>query len=542
MEEAWKQKEIAWREGSRDRGRYGKIRDFMGRLSQKALMTLVNAGCFSKDSRDLMSGMEPGSKNGYKRQEDGPAKCIINMISRGSTDGDSNRARKSWSRQESLGVEGYEMSLVKTALYGFAGHSVQLQGEMLLPITLGSGDLKKKVISMFTIVDAPSSYNFILGRWGNLEEISHPQGSVMQKRLKLIIKGQERVGKMDVVEEGRCVMWRKPREKNEEIELEPGEEGKSTKIARDLEAGLAEQLKICLVKNANVFAWSPFELVGISSHIAEHKLNVVSGSRSIKQKKRHFGEEKDKMIAEQVQELLRAGHIKEVKFPTWLSNVVLVPKATGNWKMCVDFRDLNKACPKDCYPLPRIDQLVDSTSRFELLCFMDAYHGYHQIPLAREDQDNVSFITSGGTFCYVVMSFGLKNSEATYQRMMDKVFQKQIGQNVEVYVGDILIKSRARDCFIEDMDEAFATIRQYEIKLNPLKCMFGVKSGKFLGFMVIEIWIEVNPEKVKMLWEMPSPTSIWEFQWLTGRITALYRFIDRSAHRSYHFFQVLRKA
>lgn len=114
------------------------------------------------------------------------------------------------------------------------------------------------------------------------------------------------------------------------------------------------------------------------------------------------------MIEKQVQELLKVGHISEVQFPTWLSNAVLVLKSTGKWRMCVDFRDLNKACPNDCYPLPQIDQIVDSTSGYELLCFMDAYQRYHQIPLAREDQEKVSFITADGTFCYVVMPFGLK--------------------------------------------------------------------------------------------------------------------------------------
>ncbi|XP_073138059.1 uncharacterized protein [Henckelia pumila] len=122
---------------------------------------------------------------------------------------------------------------------------------------------------------------------------------------------------------------------------------------------------------------------------------------------------------------------------------------------------------------------------------------------------------------------------------MDKVFREQVGWNVEVYVDDILVKSKSRDCFIPDLKETFSTIRRYGIKLNPTKCMFGVKSGKFLGFMVTERGIEVNSEKVKLLQEMPSPTSIKEVQRLTGRITALARFIARSAHRSYPFFQVL---
>lgn len=204
----------------------------------------------------------------------------------------------------------------------------------------------------------------------------------------------------------------------------------------------------------------------------------------MKQRKRNFGLEKDKVIEEQVQGLFRSGLIKEVQFPTWLSNVVLVPKSTGKWRMCVDFRDLNKDCPKDCYPLPRLDQLVDSTTGYELLCFMDGYQGYHQIPLARKDQDKVSFITSEGTYCYVVMPFELKNSGATYQRLMDKIFKKKAGRNVEVYVDDILVKSKKSDQLVHDLEETFSTLKRYGMKLNPAKCTFGVKDGKFLGYMV----------------------------------------------------------
>lgn len=132
------------------------------------------------------------------------------------------------------------------------------------------------------------------------------------------------------------------------------------------------------------------------------------------------------MIDEQVQELLRVGYIREVQFSSWLSNVVMVPNASGKWRMCVDFRDFNKACPKDRYPLPHIDHLVDSTSCFELLSFMDAYQGYHQIPLAWADQDKASFITLVGSFCYVIMPFRLKNAEATYQCLIDQVFKEQV--------------------------------------------------------------------------------------------------------------------
>ncbi|KAL0415447.1 UNVERIFIED_CONTAM: hypothetical protein Slati_3376600 [Sesamum latifolium] len=142
--------------------------------------------------------------------------------------------------------------------------------------------------------------------------------------------------------------------------------------------------------------------------------------------------------------------------------------------MCIDFRDLNKACPKDFYPLPRIDQLVDSTSSCELLSMMDASQGYHQIMLAPEDQKKVSFITSEGTFCYVAMPFGLKNAGATYQRLVDKIFRPQIGRNIEVYVDDMLVKSKKTKEHVKNLEETFSVLRKYKLKLNPAKCAFGV--------------------------------------------------------------------
>ena len=152
--------------------------------------------------------------------------------------------------------------------------------------------------------------------------------------------------------------------------------------------------------------------------------------------------------------------------------------------MCVDFIDLNKACPKDSFPLSRIDQLVDTTAGHKLMTFMDAFLGYNQIKMAEEDQEKTAFITSQGPYCYKVMPFRLKNAGATYQRLVNKMFSKQIGRNMEVYMDDMLVKSKEELAHLDDLGETFATLRQYQMKLNPSKCTFGVASGKFLGFMV----------------------------------------------------------
>ena len=210
--------------------------------------------------------------------------------------------------------------------------------------------------------------------------------------------------------------------------------------------------------------------------------------------------------------------------------------------MCVDFIDLNKACPKDSYPLPRVDVLVDSTARHQLLSFMDAFSGYNQIRMHEADQEKTSFLTSQGLFCYKVMPFGLKNASATYQRLMNKMFAQQIGRNVQVYVDDMLVKSRREEDHLEDLKETFNTLRSYNMKLNPGKCAFGVTAGKFLGFMVSQRGIEANPDKIRAIMEMAPPRNVKEVQSLNGKIVALNRFVSRATEKCLPFFCTLKRS
>ncbi|CAL8994786.1 unnamed protein product [Prunus brigantina] len=188
-------------------------------------------------------------------------------------------------------------------------------------------------------------------------------------------------------------------------------------------------------------------------------------------------------MKDEVQQLKTVGFIREVNYPRWVSNVVMVKKTPEKWRMCVDFTNLNKACPKDSFPLPRIDQLVDATAGFALLSFLDAYSGYNQISMDPADVEDTAFITDRGLYCYRVMPFGLKNAGATYQRLVNRMFAQLPGRSIEVYVDDMLVKSRTTDQHVDRLTEVFAILRQYRMRLNPAKCVFGVESGKFLGFM-----------------------------------------------------------
>jgi len=161
----------------------------------------------------------------------------------------------------------------------------------------------------------------------------------------------------------------------------------------------------------------------------------------VRQRRRKFNKERRLVVQEETKKLLSVGHIREIQYPEWLANVVLVKKENGKWRMCVDFTDLNKACPKDLYPLPSIDALVDSALGCKMLSFLDAFSRYNQMKMHPRDECKTAFMTETCYYCYKVMSFGLKNAGATYQRLMDKVLAPMLGRNVQAYVDDMVVTS-----------------------------------------------------------------------------------------------------
>jgi hypothetical protein len=199
--------------------------------------------------------------------------------------------------------------------------------------------------------------------------------------------------------------------------------------------------------------------------------------------------------------------------------------------MCVDYTGLNKACPKVPYPLPRIDQIVDSTTGCEILSFLDAYSGYHQIKMKESDQLATSFITPFGMYCYTTMPFGLRNAGATYQRCMNHVFGEHIGRTVEAYVDDIIVKTRKDYDLLSDLEVTFGCLRAKGVKLNPEKCVFGVPRG-----------IKANPEKIAAITNMGPIKDLKGVQRVMGCLAALSRFISRLGEKGLPLYRLLRKA
>ena len=207
----------------------------------------------------------------------------------------------------------------------------------------------------------------------------------------------------------------------------------------------------------------------------------------------------------------------------------------------MDFTDLNKACPKDPFPIPRIDQLVDATASHPRMSFLDAFQGYHQIPLALEDQEKTVFVTPIGNYHYKVMLFGIKNAGSTYQRMMTRMFEPRLDKNIEIYVDNMVVKSKVATEHLEDLGDIFNVLRKHKLRLNASKCSFGVGSGKFLGYMVTHRGIEVNPDQIKAILDLKPPRNAKEVQKLTGMIAALNQFISKSADRCRPFYLLINK-
>ena len=357
----------------------------------------------------------------------------------------------------------------------------------------------------FLIVDASSAYNMLLGRPSLNTIKAIPSAYHMMIKFPTIggvgmVRGDQRVARecysASMKQKAVDNVYMDELDMRDEVNtrLEPSEELQPVQLDDNPEhldyigSRLAEDLRHLLIhflkQNKDVFAWKQKDMGGIDPAIITHRLNVSPSCKPVKLKRRSFALERQKAINEEVGKLLKAGAIREVEYLEWLANVVLVKKENAKWRFCIDFTDINRACRKDSFPLPRIDLIVDATAGHELLSFMDSFSGYNQISMDPDDQGKTSFVTGQGTYCYRVMPFGLKNAGATYQRLVNRMFQKKIGASMEVYIDDMLVKSTTAELHITHLFEAFKILREYNMKLNPAKCAFGVSVEKFLGFIV----------------------------------------------------------
>ena len=259
------------------------------------------------------------------------------------------------------------------------------------------------------------------------------------------------------------------------------------------------------------------------------------------QSARIFHTEIKGQIVKEVQKLLAAGFIKPIQHPRWLSNIVPVKKKNGQIRCCLDFRNLNKACPKDEFPLPNMDLLIDSAAGNAMFSFMDGFSGYNQIKMVPKDAEKTAFKTPMGNFYYTVMPFGLKNAGATYQRAMTAIFHDMMHKELEDYVDDIVVKSRKREEHFRVLKRVFERCRAFKLRMNPLKCAFVVSSGKFLGFLVHSRGVNVDPAKATAIATMRPPATVKELKSFLGKVSYIRRFIPGLASITSAFTKLLKK-
>jgi ribonuclease HI len=438
-------------------------------------------------------------------------------------------------------------------LCGFGGRQIVALGKITMSVTFGYVHNTRTDQVIFDIVDMEYPYNTIVGRGAlnAFEAILHPaylcmkipseQGPITvhgSQEAAIRIEGNwtdsKAIHNIDGAEAWQQYKYK--REKAASVD-----QPKPMLLCRDIAEQRAllgsqlsdEQYKTLLrflFNNKDAFAWSANDLCGVNRDVIEHSLNVDPSFRPRKQRLRKMSKDKAEGARNEVKRLLSANVIREVKYPEWLANTIMVKKANGRWRMCIEFTDLNKACPKDEFPLPRIDPLVDAVASLELMSLLDCYSGYHQIWINKEDESKTSFITPSGTYCYLRMRKGLKNVGGSFSRMTAKVLHSQI------------VRSMKQENHIADLQETFANFRQAGLKLNPEKCVFGVKKGKFLGCLVSTKGIEANSSKIEAILRMQPLSTKKGAQRLAGRLASLNIFICRSAKRNMPFFEILKSA
>jgi hypothetical protein len=328
----------------------------------------------------------------------------------------------------------------------------------------------------------------------------------------------------------------------EEIDIGDGKTPRPTFVNKTLETDPKNKMIGLLKEYSDCFASNYTEMPGLSREIVEHRLPIKFGFRPFKQRARTFRPALLPRIKDEIHWLLEADFIRPCRYTEWVSNIVPVEKESGKLRVCIDFRNLNRATPKDEYPMPIVDTLINNASGNRIISFLDGNAGYNQIFMAEEDASKTSFICLGfiGLFEWVVMTFGLKNDGTTYQRAMNLIFHELLGNTVEVYIDDIVVKSAEFSSHIADLRKAFDKIRRYDLKMNPRKCAFGVSAGKFLGFVIHEHGIEIDPDRIKSIRNVGPPTCKVKVQKFLGKVNYLRRFISNLAGKIDAFTPILR--
>jgi hypothetical protein len=304
-----------------------------------------------------------------------------------------------------------------------------------------------------------------------------------------------------------------------------------------LNADYKDKLIELLNEYVDYFPWSYSEMPGLSHELVEHRLSIKDGFRPYKQPARRFNPDIYDHVKEEINQLLEANFIWLCRYTDWISNIVPVEKkGTGNIRICINFHNLNRATPKDEYPMPIADMLVSDSSGHKIISFLDGNAKYNQIIMAEEDMYKMTFWCPDfvGLFEWVVMTFGLKNARA-----INLIFHDLLGIIVEVYIDDIVVKSVGLDSHLANLHHSFERICHFGLKMNPLKCAFGVSSDNFLGFIIYENGIEIDPKKIEVIQKVQAPTWKRDVEKFIDKVNFLLWFIVNLSGKLIPFTRIL---
>jgi hypothetical protein len=328
----------------------------------------------------------------------------------------------------------------------------------------------------------------------------------------------------------------------EEIDIGPGDKPRPTFIRKKLDPSLWETTVALLKEYSDCFVWDYTEMPGLDKSIMEHRLLLKKGFRPFQQWAHQMRTEVLEEVKKEIEKMLEAGFIRPGRYAEWISSIVPVQKKDGRWQVLVDFRDLNRATLKDEYPMPVAETLINTAVGNQILGFMDGNAGYNQIFMAPKDIHKTAFRVPGavGLFKYVVMTFGLKNAGATYQRAMNYICHDLIGKLVGIYIDDVVVESTLTGGHIDDLRKVLEWTRRFGLKMNPKKSAFDVSAGQFLGFLVHERGIEISLNSQEAVRTMVPPTTKRELQQLIGRINFVRRFISNLSGRIEPFIDLVK--
>ncbi|XP_072080975.1 uncharacterized protein [Arachis hypogaea] len=411
-----------------------------------------------------------------------------------------------------LGLRNDNLQTHRHDVTGLGDNFLKSDGSVTLPITIGTSNQRKTILSEFVVLKDSTAYNVILrrktindfsaviftkyllmkfraddGTIGTIHGDREVAAECDNNSLALRKKSRDAAGIFLADLDARLDGQPRPEPEGdmEKLQIGPTKE-EYTFINRNLPYDLKEELSQLLKQNRDLFAFTPADMPGISPDLMSHHLAVDPLAKPVAQRRRKMSPDRAAEVRKQVKALLEANFIRELPYTTWLANVIL-------------------------------------------------------IPMHRPDEEKTAFITPDGTYCYRVMPFGLKNAGATYQRLVNKIFRNLSGNKIEVYIDDMLAKTESGEQLTDDLKVIMNTLRKHQMRLNPTKCAFGMEAGKFLGFMITQRGVEANPEKCRAVLEMTSPKNLKEIQKLTGRLTALSRFLGASAQKAIPFFKLMKK-